>query len=99
MPWADPATFRLTNQYVVSTQYLTPKGEDWYEVHVAPSLAKTVRPTVLGTRELWLYEQALDAEGSGTRYDVSWHRGHRPDGKPCDVVTAIEPVEVTEIQV
>lgn len=44
----------------------------------------------LMTRELALYGQAADAEGTTQRFDAQWHQGRTADGRRCQVLDGLE---------
>lgn len=60
-----------------------------YEIHLAVDDRETTPELVLLTRDLRLYRQALDAEGTGQRLDVEWKPAKRQDGRSCQQLVAL----------
>jgi len=61
-------------------------GISHYEVHVAPDAELDAPTTILLTRNVDLWEQAVDLEGRQVLVACAWHRSRRPTGVFCQVL-------------
>jgi len=76
--------------YVVQTAAVeVPPGSgiiSHYEVYVAPDADLKTKPTILLTRNVDLFEQAVDLESRQILVACAWHRSKRPTGVFCQVL-------------
>lgn len=63
---------------------------DYYELIFAPDPGADAPRTILLTRNVDLYEKALQAEGTFRRFDIEWHHVVLANRKRCQVIDALE---------
>lgn len=85
---------------IVHTAYVTPIHGDapYYELTAAPDLAEDAPRTVLLTRDVELYQRALDAEGTDVTFATTWRPKKRANGRVCLALEELEPLKVDELQ-
>jgi hypothetical protein len=97
MPATLPAPSVVTKRQLVMQTFLCaakrhPEQHSHFEIHFAPDDERDAPKLVVVTRAPDLFAWACAAEGTGRRFDVTWHPGLRADRTRAQLLDALEEV-------